>query len=182
MTGARCRIGIATTRVRRWIGIAVVGAIAAAPGAAVLADGPRGLPSGTPPAYVQVCGDCHVAYPPGLLPAASWARIMAGLEAHYGSDASLEPPIAQQIAHWLAAEAGARERMREAPREDRITRSAWFERKHRKIDAAVWTLPDVARASNCGACHAGAARGAYDDDDLVVPKGVTPRQRRAWSD
>ena len=59
------------------------------------ADGLRGLPADAPPAYVRECGDCHVAYPPGLLPATSWRRLMAGLDRHYGSDASLEPQLAQ---------------------------------------------------------------------------------------
>jgi len=160
----------------------LVGAIAAVSATAASADGLRGLPAGTPPAYLQACGDCHVAFAPGMLPAESWARLMAGLATHYGSDASLEPPLAQQIARWLRSEAGTYRRVREAPPDDRITRSPWFERKHRKVDAAAWTLPSVTQASNCAACHAGAARGVYDDDDLVVPAGVTPRQRRAWTD
>jgi cytochrome c553 len=169
------------TRARFLVTLAI--AAASATGAAVaLADGLRGLPAGAPPAYVRECGDCHVAYPPGLLPAASWARLMAGLDRHYGSDASLEPPVAQEIARWLQANAGTCKRVREAPPEDRITRSAWFERKHRRIDPAVWALPSVVGASNCAACHAGAARGVYDDDDLRVPAGTTPRQRRAWDD
>ncbi|NML15911.1 hypothetical protein [Azohydromonas caseinilytica] len=40
--------------------------------AAVLADDHRGVP--LLPAYRQECGSCHVAYPPGMLPAASWQR------------------------------------------------------------------------------------------------------------
>jgi hypothetical protein len=167
----------------RLLGAGAAGAIAAAAWAApVHADGLRGMPADAPPAYVRDCGDCHVAYPPGLLPAASWARLMADLGDHYGSDASLEPPIAREIARWLQAHAGTYRRVSAAPPQDRITRSAWFERKHRGIDPAVWTLPSVVGPSNCAACHADAARGAYDDDDLRVPAGVTPRQRRAWTD
>ena len=162
--------------------VAAVAAASATWAAPVLADGLRGLPADAPPAYVRDCGDCHVAYPPGLLPAASWARLMTGLGNHYGSDASVEPPVAQEIARWLQAHAGTYKRVREAPPEDRITRSAGFERTHRGVDPAVWTLPSVVGASNCAACHAGAARGVYDDDDLQVPAGVTSRQRRAWTD
>ena len=36
------------------------------------------------------CGSCHLAYPPELLPASSWRRIMAGLDRHFGADASLD--------------------------------------------------------------------------------------------
>jgi hypothetical protein len=42
------------------------------------------------------CGSCHLAYPPGLLPAASWQRIMIRLEGHFGDDASLDPATAAQ--------------------------------------------------------------------------------------
>ena len=35
------------------------------------------------PTYAEECGSCHLAYPPGLLPAASWAKLMAGLRQHF---------------------------------------------------------------------------------------------------
>ena len=45
----------------------------------------------TPPAvYTQECGSCHLAFPPNLLPKASWQSVMHGLDKHYGSDASLD--------------------------------------------------------------------------------------------
>ena len=44
------------------------------------------------------CGACHVAYPPRLLPASSWRAIMGGLAAHFGTDASLDPGAAAEIA------------------------------------------------------------------------------------
>jgi hypothetical protein len=34
------------------------------------------------PIYKQECAACHLAYPPGLLPARSWSRIMSGLDKH----------------------------------------------------------------------------------------------------
>ena len=98
------------------------------------------MPRNTPPAYQQECASCHTAYPPGMLPARSWQRIMNTLDKHYGSDASLDAATLRQIDGWLQAHAGSGKRAREEPPQDRITRSAWFERKHRKIDAAVWQL------------------------------------------
>jgi mono/diheme cytochrome c family protein len=139
-------------------------------------------PRHTPPAYAQECGSCHVALPPGMLPARSWQRLMAGLDKHYGSDASLDAATLQQLGDWLQANAGTGKRVREEPPQDRITRSAWFERKHRKIDAAVWRLPSVKSAVNCAACHVGAEQGRFDDDDLRMPAGLDARSRRAWND
>lgn len=140
------------------------------------------LPRNTPPAYVQECASCHSAYPPALLPAASWQRLMGGLGKHYGSDASLDPATVAQLSGWLQANAGTYKRVSEAPPQDRITRSAWFERKHRRIEPAVWALPSVKSAANCAACHGGADQGRYGDDDLRYPAGLSLRQRWMWRD
>ncbi|HMZ00178.1 MAG TPA: diheme cytochrome c [Burkholderiaceae bacterium] len=140
------------------------------------------LPRNTPQAYTQECASCHSAYPPALLPAASWQRLMGGLKQHYGSDASLDPATLAQLSQWLQANAGTYKRVSEAPPQDRITRSAWFERKHRRIDATVWALPSVKSAANCAACHSGADQGRYGDDDLRYPAGLSLRQRWMWRD
>jgi mono/diheme cytochrome c family protein len=151
-------------------------------GTAALADGGRAMPLNVPPAYRQECAACHTAYPPGLLPARSWQRVMGNLQHHYGTDASLDPDTVRQLDQWLQAHAGWDKRSAEEPPQDRITRSAWFERKHRKVDPAVWKLPSVKSAANCAACHTDADAGRFDDDRLRLPEGLTPQQRRAWND
>ena len=164
--------------------------LAAAPGLTALmlattaaqADGSRMLPRAVPQAYTQECGSCHVAFPPGLLPAASWQRIMAGLGRHYGADASLDAASGRAIGNWLQTWSGTGKRGRETPPEDRITRSAWFEREHRKVDAAVWRHASVKSAANCGACHAGAERGHYDEEQIRLPAGLDTRPQRGWHD
>lgn len=139
-------------------------------------------PRSTPPAYAQECASCHTAYPPGLLPARSWQRVMAGLDKHYGTDASIDAATAKQLDNWLQANAGTYKRVNEEPPQDRITRSAWFERKHRKVAPAVWTHASVRSAANCAACHLGADSGDFDDDRLRFPAGLEARFRRAWND
>lgn len=161
---------------------AALALLAALPLAAAWADDGRTMPRPVPPAYAQECGACHTAYPPGALPARSWQRVMAGLDRHYGTDASLDAATARELAAWLQAHAGTWKRVAEEPPEDRITQSAWFTRKHRKVDPAVWKLPSVKTAAQCAACHGGADRGRYDDDELRMPAGLTLRQRWAWFD
>ena len=146
-------------------------------GASAFADGDARLPRTTPPAYVEECGACHVAFPPSMLPGASWARTMAGLSKHFGVDASLDAATMQRIDGYLRAEAGTGRRAREAPPEDRITRAGWFVREHRSIDAATWASPAVKQASNCAACHPGAARGDYDDDRVHIPRPIDASTR-----
>jgi len=145
------------------------------------ADAPP-MPRNILPAYARECGSCHLAYPPGLLPATSWQRIMGGLEQHYGSDASLDAAAVGEISGWLQTNAGGHKRAREQPPQDRITRAGWFARKHREIAPQVWALPSVRSSANCAACHAGAERGRFGDGELQLPAGVPADLRRAWND
>lgn len=146
------------------------------------AEDPRDMPRGVPKAYPQECAACHTAYPPGMLPARSWQRVMTGLDRHFGTDASLDAATVRELGDWLQTHAATDRRAAEAPPQDRITRSAWFERQHREIDPAVWKLPSVRSAAQCAACHTGADRGRFDDDDLRMPAGLAPHQQRAWRD
>jgi hypothetical protein len=122
------------------------------------------------PKYQQECGACHVAFPPGMLPAASWNRLMGKLASHYGTDASLDAPTAKELGTWLNANAGSYKRVREEPPQDRITRSAWFTRQHDEVSAASWKLPAVKSASNCVACHSGANQGDFNEDKVRIPR------------
>jgi len=175
---ASCRFG-AGAALAPWLALALLG-IHLAPARAD--GGGRLMPAGAPPAYAQECAACHVAYPPSLLPARSWQRIMSGLGQHYGTDASLDAATVQQLGSWLQAHAGTGRRMADAPPQDRITRSAWFLRQHDEIEPSVWKLPSVKSAANCLACHAGADKGQFDEDRLRLPAGLDARQRRAWND
>lgn len=135
-----------------------------------------------PKPYVQECAACHLAYPPGMLPAASWGRLMTGLDQHFGTNASLDEKDVRFISDWLMSNADARHRASNPVPQDRITRTEWFQRKHRHIATATWRLPSVRSASNCLACHSGADRGQFDDDHLRMPAGLSARQRDAWED
>jgi nitrate/TMAO reductase-like tetraheme cytochrome c subunit len=122
------------------------------------------------PAYRQECAACHVAYPPTLMPAASWARIMDNLPRHFGTDASLDPASAKAISTWIHAHAGTYKRVSEEPSQDRITRTVWFERKHREVSPATWKLPAVRSAANCGACHTQADQGDFNEHNIRTPR------------
>jgi hypothetical protein len=148
------------------IGIAVFSTLAVLAAAAAARAGDH-APMPVNPTWKTECGACHVAYPPRLLPAASWRTIMAGLGKHFGTDASLDPAAAAEVAAFLERHAG---RDRGATPSLRITDTAWFRRKHREIAAAAWKRPAVKSPANCGACHPAAERGDYDDDAVTVPR------------
>ena len=120
--------------------------------------------------YRSECASCHLAYPPALLPLATWRRLLGSLDKHYGVDASLEPAEVLEISRWLEPLAGTYKKVREEPQEDRITKSAWFVREHRKIEAEVWLRESIKSAANCAACHTTAEQGNYNDDFVRIPK------------
>jgi mono/diheme cytochrome c family protein len=120
--------------------------------------------------YQQECAACHIAFPPGMLPAASWQRILGNLQHHFGIDASLDADSVRQISTWLAANAAAGAAAHAAPPEDRITRSNWFRQEHAEVPAAVWKRPMIKSASNCAACHTRAEQGNFDEHFIRIPQ------------
>jgi hypothetical protein len=127
------------------------------------------VPGNAPPAYAQECGACHTAYPPGLLPAASWTRIMGSLEKHFGTNAALDDKAAAELSRYLQSNAGTYKRAAATP-DARITSAHWFQRKHRKVAPATWKLASLGTPANCAACHSGAAQGDFSERNLTVPK------------
>lgn len=103
------------------------------------------------------CGSCHIAYPPQLLPAQSWQRLVAGLDRHFGTDAAVEPAVAAEIASFLQAHAGRR------PADGlRITETRWFQREHRKVSAK--------NPASCESCHTTAAEGDFRERNIRLPR------------
>jgi hypothetical protein len=148
--------------------VAVVSLVASH--ATLAGDDRRGPVVALLPKYQQECAACHVAYPPGMLPDASWRRLLNDLPRHYGTDASLDAATVTELATWLGANAGTSRRVRESPPEDRITRSAWFMRQHDDVPAAVWRRATVKSTANCTACHTRADQGDFNEHTVRIPR------------
>jgi hypothetical protein len=159
--------GAKTMRTLNLHHLAASAVLLVAAASAALAAQPRRAAPGDLPAYAEECGACHVAYAPRLLPAESWARLMSGLADHYGSDASLEPALRDEIARWLAAHASTR---KSPPPDDRITRSTWFRHEHDEIRAEVWARPAVGGPAQCNACYRQADQGGFRERDIRIPR------------
>jgi cytochrome c553 len=101
------------------------------------------------------CGSCHLAYPPQLLPAESWRRLMSGLDRHFGTDASLEPGLRADIGSFLERYSASGKRARGAGDSLRITETAWFRREHREVTPK--------NAASCESCHTNAAQGDFHE-------------------
>lgn len=127
------------------------------------------------PAYRDECGSCHVPYPPGLLSADSWRAMMAGLDKHFGSDATLDAATAADITRYLVAHAGRRDTLgRDGQPLLRITDTRWFRKEHRDghdgITPGMLRSAAVKSPANCGACHRSAAQGDYSEDNIQLPR------------
>ena len=126
----------------------------------------------TDPATLSECGSCHLAFPPSMLPAASWTRMMAELQDHFGDDASLDADTTAAITRYLVANAGdaggyRRDILRGLPRgaaPQRITELPKWVHEHDEVSAAEWRAKDVGSKVNCPACHVDADKGYFEDD------------------
>lgn len=121
------------------------------------------------PKMAQECSSCHIAYRPNFLPTSSWMKIMANLDKHFGTDASLADADQKAITDWLRANS---QQVGEAPPDNRITRAFWFQRKHgsRHLGADVWSRASIKSPSNCQACHTNADQGNFDEHAVRVPR------------
>lgn len=120
--------------------------------------------------YKSECGSCHIAYPPQLLPAQSWKQMMAQLERHFGSDASLDPAAAAEIGAFLELHSGYKRRLQGPANSLRITETAWFRHEHDEVPRAAWSRPAVKSAANCSACHTGAEQGDFRERNIRIPR------------
>ncbi len=113
-----------------------------------------------------------VAYPPRILPAESWRAIMAGLDKHFGSNASLDAADANEITAFLEKNADTRKRSHETTGKPllRITETRWFKSEHREVAEHTWKNPKVKSRANCGACHTRAESGDFNEHDVKIPR------------
>jgi mono/diheme cytochrome c family protein len=105
------------------------------------------------------CSACHMAYPPNLLPARSWTKIMGTLDNHFGENAQLDDATRAEIETFLvnnAADSGGRA-MRGVPASQtplRITELPWFKGVH-SHEVSNRMRQRAGSMSNCLGCHSG---------------------------
>ena len=155
-------------------GVATAG-LAALPGRLV-------PPVGLDPVFAEQCGACHLAFPPSLAPAATWAAILGDLQHHFGADASLSADQAAQIRAYLAAQSADHwdtlpSHLLGVPAPEgsrRITDTPGWRRSHRRIADATFAASPVDGRSDCAACHADAATGAFRPQEIAIPRQARP--------
>jgi polyferredoxin len=130
--------------------------------------------------YKQLCGECHMAYQPQMLPKRSWKKMMKTLADHFGTDASLEPAEKERITRYLMLHAGdnmhffgkaSKFALSVPPSKSplRISETPYFIKEHREIPKWAVEQKEVKSFANCVACHPGAERGNYSERQIRIP-------------
>jgi len=124
------------------------------------------------------CGECHLAYYPTLLPAASWSALMAQPQ-HFGEELDLENEIHHEIEQFLithAAESGLNESGWKISQTTiaaklplQVTKTNYWRAQHETIEESMWQHPQVISAGNCEACHQDAQQGWFGDVAIFLP-------------
>lgn len=129
--------------------------------------------------YSENCGFCHFVYQPGLLPAASWNKILNDLETHFGEPVVIDQNYLKAIAEYLkanAADSSSTEKSLKIMKSLgdqtplRITEVPYIQKKHHEITKDILARKSIGSLSNCSACHKTAEKGFYDDDGVLIPK------------
>jgi len=132
------------------------------------------------PTYEEECSSCHMAYPPGLLPARSWKKVMAGLETHFGDNAELDEETFKNISDFLISNSAdtsdyrrSRKIMRSLNSDDtpiRISETPYIKHEHDEIpDKLIKHNKKVNSLANCNACHSKAEQGLYSEHGVNIP-------------
>jgi cytochrome c551/c552 len=139
------------------------------------AEGGQSLPPIDHAATLDACAACHMAYPPQMLPARSWQKIMGNLADHFGEDASLAESVRADILAYLTTHAADASGTGQGPHflrglsadavPLRITEMPFWTRAHDELAASDFSAPGVKSPANCVACHHTATKGEFGEPE-----------------
>jgi cytochrome b len=128
--------------------------------------------------WASECGDCHITYHPSLLPRSSWQQIMAGLNEHFGEDASLDDKTREEITTFLStyasevwdSEAANELRIVDTRKPLQITAAPYWIQRHGDIKPETFKRKAIGSKGNCLACHKDAVHGRFADEKISIPE------------
>lgn len=142
----------------------------------------KGVKPVTDETYNEECGSCHFAYQPGLLPEASWRKLLTprALANHFGENAELDEKVRQHILAIAVADSADKSRYKRSKKimasleenevPERITRVPYLRDKHEEVyEEVVKNSKKIKSMSLCDECHQKAKEGVFDDDTVVIP-------------
>jgi hypothetical protein len=116
--------------------------------------------------YNEVCGSCHFAYQPGLLPSVSWEKLMSDTNMHFGKDLKLSAVALRTMTRYLLDNSAGRvndeisdnilKTLKYDPVVIQVTATPYFIDRHKHLDEK--SREDLVQ---CDHCHQGAAQGKF---------------------
>jgi len=143
-------------------------------------DSLNGFLAVTDKTYLKECGSCHFAYSPGLLPAASWARIMSRPDKHFGETMKLDAAANEAVSRYLGDNAADKspfvgsqilmERIDPKAPPASVMGVPRLRDKHMVIRGVIARDNSfkVRALSNCDGCHQAAAKGDFGFPQLKI--------------
>jgi hypothetical protein len=137
--------------------------------------------------YKTTCGECHLAYPPELLPTASWKKIVNQLEDHFGEQVPVNSQSKKSISRYLMENGADRSSCKKSARimkslkgktPLRITEIPYILDEHREIPLKALQQKGIGSLSNCLACHKTADQGLFRKSDYSFQKLQRPAYGR----
>ncbi|WP_078461316.1 hypothetical protein [Solemya velum gill symbiont] len=117
--------------------------------------------------YNKLCGSCHFAYQPGLLPALSWEQIIFNFDNHFGVNLNLSPVDKRTMARYLLDNSAGHvnddisnkilQSFNYEGIVNRITQTPYFVDKHSQFNSSVNSVS----VGQCDGCHQNAMQGKY---------------------
>lgn len=128
---------------------------------------------------LEVCGECHMAFPPQTLPAKVWESMIGDLSNHFGEDASIESGKIKAVTAYHVKNASdvsnvrAARKWRSSGSFARIIDAPRFNKKHGNCPNSIWKHEKVRSKSNCLACHPTMhTNGSTDEHMPFVSKAI----------
>ena len=134
------------------------------------------------PAFFEQCGKCHKTYPPFMLPSDSWARLMDGLDNHFGehiTEQNITTHEQIRIKSYLLSHSAEHSTHKVAfktlnslgsMRPISMRKVPYWRETHQNMDKDAFNTLHVKNAANCFACHPDFEYGILDMTRVRIPK------------
>lgn len=116
--------------------------------------------------YTSLCGSCHFAYQPGLLPTVSWEKLISNTDTHFGLKLKLSSADLENLTRYLLGHSAGHandaisnnilQSITYSPILIQITRTPYFIATHKNIEQNK----DI-NIGQCDSCHKQASQGKY---------------------
>jgi hypothetical protein len=127
------------------------------------------------PKIYEACSECHIFYPPFLLPKESWTLMMNNLNNHFDEELEYDKKMFQGIKNYLIKNSATNSKQESAVNMSyfikdnnySITSNQYWINTHKNIPQSKFEDEKVGRKYNCSACHSDIENGIIEDRNIL---------------